>query len=178
MAQIALCYSKFSSTMGFSQHLDKRPSSCQQRKKKKAKDDLTRSMAGSIMKFTSYAENYSGPIYTPDKEDPLHQDDVDKEMEEVKNDNDEDQQEQSSPRVDGRENFSQDESEICNQASGENDKGRGDLTDAFNWSIPLADNTHVEFIKQGSDSFQNKSGPFKTIGRRNSKFTNCYQSTN
>ena len=53
-------YVKFSSTMGYSQHFVKRSSSCQRRKKKKAKDGLNKSMARSIMKIVTHVDNDFG----------------------------------------------------------------------------------------------------------------------
>ena len=56
---------------------------------KKMRDDLTKPMAKSIMKFVKHVQNHFGSGYIFQEENHLHQDNLDREMEEINDDNDE-----------------------------------------------------------------------------------------
>lgn len=53
------------------------------------RDDLTKPMAKSIMKFVKHVQNHFGSGYIFQEENHLHQDNLDREMEEINDDNDE-----------------------------------------------------------------------------------------
>ena len=40
------------------------------------------------------------------------------------------------------------------------------MEDVSYWSIPVPDSLCIEIIKKGSDTFQNKEGPFDTVSRK------------
>ncbi|XP_030066678.1 zinc finger MYM-type protein 1-like [Microcaecilia unicolor] len=150
-----------------------RPSGAQQRKIKKAKEEATEAMSGSMLKYVMPSTSHIGnenleeggaskaPILETtqdDSDDTGLKDDNESSSSSISTDNEEEKEIDSNGEE--RDTSSRDQQEFEEMAL---------YADIASWPIPVPDDLRVNLVKRGSEPLQNKDGPFSAVQREGKK---------
>ncbi|XP_063794591.1 zinc finger MYM-type protein 1-like [Pseudophryne corroboree] len=151
-------------------HKSKRPSGCQQRKAKKARNKSLKTLAGSMLQFVKRQDDGQGSSKdtAPQCQSPIDTAHTSAEEEDVEiAEFTAEKQVVEIEECEAEESAESDSSlDTVKEMSGVTEKDLHILHDVSFWEIPVPDHFRVEIIKRGSDYFQNKDGPFSAVARK------------